>query len=124
MYSLKTNSILSILLLSTTLSNQALSQTTSVSVANSADDDVIIVKGEYLANEKFSATKTRTPLIDVPQSLSVISSEQIENQAFLDIGDILRYTPGTSIGQGEGHRDLALSAKETPWYGSSTSCAI
>ena len=105
MYSYKTNSILSILILSTTLSNQALSQTASDSTSSTGEDDVIIVKGEYLANEKFSAMKTRTPLIDVPQSLSVISSEQIENQAFLDIGDILRYTPGTSIGQGEGHRD-------------------
>jgi catecholate siderophore receptor len=92
-------------MLSTLLSNQAISQTVPVSDPNSFDDDVIVVTGKYLANEKFSAMKTRTPLIDVPQSLSVVSSEQIENQAFLEIGDILRYTPGASIGQGEGHRD-------------------
>jgi len=68
-------------------------------------EETIIVRGSYLANEKFSATKTRTPLVDIPQSLSVVSSAQIENQAFIDIGDILRFTPGASIGQGEGHRD-------------------
>lgn len=101
----KTNTILSVLLLTTSLSNQALSQTIPVSAESVADEDVIIVTGKYLANEKFSAMKTKTPLIDVPQSLSVVSSEQIESQAFLDMGDILRYTPGTSIGQGEGHRD-------------------
>ena len=101
----KTNTILSVLLLTTSLSNQALSQTIPVSTESVADEDVIIVTGKYLANEKFSAMKTKTPLIDVPQSLSVVSSEQIESQAFLDMGDILRYTPGTSIGQGEGHRD-------------------
>lgn len=101
----KTNTILSVLLLTTTLSNQALSQTFPVSAESVSDVDVIVVTGKYLANEKFSAMKTKTPLIDVPQSLSVISSEQIESQAFLDMGDIMRYTPGTSIGQGEGHRD-------------------
>lgn len=105
MYSYKINSVLSVLLLSTALTNQALSQSVAASAESAADEDVIIVTGKYLANEKFSAMKTKTPLIDVPQSLSVVSSEQIESQAFLDMGDILRYTPGTSIGQGEGHRD-------------------
>lgn len=70
-----------------------------------ASADAIIVTGKYLANEKFSGTKTKTPLIDVPQSLSVVSIEQITEQAHFDVGDILRYTPGASIGQGEGHRD-------------------
>lgn len=68
-------------------------------------EETIIVRGNYLANEKFSATKTQTPLIDIPQSLSVVSRQRIDNQAFIDLGDILRFTPGASIGQGEGHRD-------------------
>ncbi len=68
-------------------------------------DDRITVIGEYRRPETSSATKTPTLLIDIPQSLSVISQEQIEDQALADIGDILRYTPGASVGQGEGHRD-------------------
>tara|TARA_R110000782_G_scaffold53824_1_gene114228 strand:+ start:1092 stop:3152 length:2061 start_codon:yes stop_codon:yes gene_type:complete len=67
--------------------------------------DTISVLGTYLSNEKFSGTKTQTPIVDVPQSLSVVTSDQIAEQAFTDMGDVLRYTPGASIGQGEGHRD-------------------
>ena len=67
--------------------------------------DVITVEGEYHAVENESAMKTPTALIDIPQSLSVLSREQIDDQALFDIGDVLRYTPGASVGQGEGHRD-------------------
>lgn len=65
----------------------------------------IIVTGQYQPPAITSATKTQTPLIDIPQSLSVISREQLDDQMLTDLGDVLRYTPGASIGQGEGHRD-------------------
>lgn len=65
----------------------------------------ILVSGQYLADKLVSATKTNTPVLDVPQSLSVMTRGQIDDQALIDIGDVLRYTPGASIGQGEGHRD-------------------
>ena len=67
--------------------------------------DTVDVDGLYLSNEKFSGTKTLTPIIDVPQSLSVVTADQIAEQGFADIGDVLRFTPGASVGQGEGHRD-------------------
>ena len=44
--------------------------------------DTIAVHGTYLSNEKFSGTKTQTPIVDVPQSLSVVTSDQIAEQAF------------------------------------------
>ncbi len=80
------------------------------SVAAVAYDDpgTIIVTGEtddYSTIATTSATKTNTPVLDIPQTISVISKEQIDDQALRDIGDILRYVPGTSIGQGEGNRD-------------------
>ncbi|NNC73453.1 MAG: TonB-dependent siderophore receptor [Sphingomonadaceae bacterium] len=65
----------------------------------------IIVTGQYHPDAITSAMKTETPLIDIPQSLSILSREQLDDQALTDIGDVLRYTPGASIGQGEGHRD-------------------
>ena len=68
-------------------------------------EEDIVVRASYLADEKFSATKTRTPLVDVPQSLSLVSAAQIADQFFVDVSDVSRYTPGLSIGQGEGHRD-------------------
>ncbi|MDQ3074353.1 MAG: TonB-dependent siderophore receptor [Pseudomonadota bacterium] len=55
-----------------------------------------------------SATKTETPIHDVPQTISVISQQQIEDQAMRSIGDVLRYVPGALVAQGEGHRDQII----------------
>lgn len=55
-----------------------------------------------------SGLKTPVPLIDVPQSLSVIGESRIEDQNFLGLGDVLRYTPGVAVSQGEGHRDAII----------------
>ncbi|MEO0983384.1 MAG: TonB-dependent siderophore receptor [Pseudomonadota bacterium] len=82
-----------------------LSAEAAYDAANPQVQETIVVRDKFLANEKFSGTKTLTPLVDVPQSLTVISREQIEDQFFIDIGDVTRFTPGVSIGQGEGHRD-------------------
>lgn len=68
----------------------------------------IIVTGTYLSIDKLNAVKTPTPVIDVPQSLSIIDQAQIDRQAFRNLGDLLRYTPGLSISQGEGHRDAII----------------
>ena len=68
-------------------------------------EEIIIVSDKYQSDRTASATKTPTPLLDIPQSLSVLSKTQIADQALNDIGDILRFTPGASVGQGEGHRD-------------------
>ncbi len=67
--------------------------------------DTIVVHGEYFDRQIKTATKTPTPLIDVPQSVTVVTERQIDEQAFLSIEDITRFTPGISTGQGEGHRD-------------------
>ena len=71
-------------------------------------DDVILVEGRYLSLDKVNAVKAPTPIIDVPQSLSIVTRDQIEDQSFTSIGDIVRYTPGLAISQGEGHRDSII----------------
>lgn len=71
----------------------------------------IVVTAEregYAANDGSTATKTPTPLIDVPQAVTVITADQIEDQALRQLGDALRYVPGVSLGTGEGHRDQVL----------------
>jgi len=73
-----------------------------------AISDRIFVEGRYLSLDKLNAVKTPTPVIDIPQSLSIVDSAQIEAQAFTSIGDITRYIPGISISQGEGHRDAII----------------
>ena len=63
-------------------------------------------RGEGYANEDGStATKTPTPLIDVPQAVSFITEDQLEDQAIRQLNDALRYVPGISMETGEGHRD-------------------
>jgi catecholate siderophore receptor len=70
--------------------------------------DPILVTGQtrgYVAVNSITATKTDTPLIDVPQSINVVTREQLDDQAIYSIGDVLRYVPGVTVGQGEGNRD-------------------
>ncbi|WP_370235347.1 MULTISPECIES: TonB-dependent receptor [Henriciella] len=70
-----------------------------------ARQDTIIVTGQYLYTDQVNALRTPTPIIDVPQSLSIITADQIAEQGFDSIGDIIDYTPGVNTSQGEGHRD-------------------
>src|SRR5262249_33337442 len=57
------------------------------------------------ANSTPVATKINTPLIDIPQSLSVVTREFINDNSFQNLTDITRYVPGVDIHQGEGNRD-------------------
>lgn len=75
---------------------------------NSANTDEIIVRGQYLYADKVNALKSPTPIIDVPQSLSLVTAEQITNQGFDSLGDIINYIPGATNTQGEGHRDAIV----------------
>jgi len=59
----------------------------------------------YLGKATRSATKTPTPLLDTPQSVSVVTREQILDQGFQSIGEATRYVPGVIQAQGEGNRD-------------------
>lgn len=59
----------------------------------------------YAAVRSSTATKTDTPLRDTPQSVSVVTSEVIADQSMQGMADVVRYVPGVTMGQGEGHRD-------------------
>jgi len=59
----------------------------------------------YRAQSTTTATKTDTPLRDVPQAVTVITDELIRDQAMQTMADVVRYVPGVTMGQGEGHRD-------------------
>lgn len=76
--------------------------------ATASTTDIIVVEGRYLSIDKMNAVKTPTPLVDIPQSLSIVSEQQILDQGFTSIGDVLRYTPGVAVSQGEGHRDAIV----------------
>ncbi len=59
----------------------------------------------YSVQTVTTATKTDTPLRDVPQSISVITREQVQDQAMQSLADVIRYAPGVGTAQGEGNRD-------------------
>ncbi|MEP3225054.1 MAG: TonB-dependent receptor [Parasphingorhabdus sp.] len=73
-----------------------------------SDSPDIIVDGEILYSNQINAVKTPTPIIDVPQSLSIVTAEQIKQRGFSSIGQIINYTPGVNSSQGEGHRDAVV----------------
>lgn len=76
--------------------------------ANRENGAPIIVSGKVLYSDQVNAVKTPTPIIDVPQSLSITTADQIIKQGFDSIGDIVLYTPGVTQSQGEGHRDAIV----------------
>lgn len=86
-------------------------------IATDDDSRTIIVTGlseGYVASNSVTATKTDTPLLDIPQSINVVTREQLEDQAHHSLSDVLRYVAGTTVGQGEGNRDqITLRGQNT-----------
>lgn len=71
------------------------------------------VKG-YQAKKSNAATKTDTLLRDVPQAVSIITQDLIQDQAIQSIAEAIRYVPGVQSTQGEGNRDaLVLRGNQT-----------
>ena len=62
----------------------------------------------YLAPASRTATKTLTLLRDVPQSVSVVTRELVQDQLMMSMGDVVRYTPGITAIQGENNRDQVV----------------
>src|SRR5215203_1314599 len=56
----------------------------------------------------FSGTKTPTALRDLPQTIAVIGKQQIADQSFSSISDVVRYQAGISSPQGENNRDQLI----------------
>src|SRR4051794_19040612 len=68
----------------------------------------IVVTGERVAygvKATSTATRTATDIRDIPQALTVVSSQQIADQQLRSIADLLNFVPGASYGSGEGNRD-------------------
>ncbi|MEZ5444357.1 MAG: TonB-dependent siderophore receptor [Gammaproteobacteria bacterium] len=49
---------------------------------------------DYVANRGTTGTKTDTPIVETPQSISVITGQQIEDQGAQTLQDALRYSTG------------------------------
>lgn len=73
------------------------------------DSIEIVESGDsYQVKSTKSATKTDTPLRNIPQSISVVTDKQIKDQNMQGMADVVRYVPGVQMAQGEGHRDAPI----------------
>ena len=73
------------------------------------------------ANSTSIATKTNTPLFNIPQSVTVVTKDFIQDQSFQSLTDVTRYVPGVAIHQGEGNRDeLVIRGVDSSANSSST----
>ncbi len=85
-----------------------LSQTAENEDVNDKNIEEVVVKGNVLYSDQVNALKTPVPILDVPQTVSIVTDVDIRKQGFREIGDIVRYTPGVNTSQGEGHRDSVV----------------
>ncbi len=87
---------------------------TALSAKETLDEDreylpaeilVVAQPDGYAITDGSTGTKTPTALIDVPQTVQIITKDQLDDQAVRQLGQALRYIPGISLETGEGHRD-------------------
>lgn len=77
------------------------------------DVDAVIVVGQrylpdYQVRNTRGATKTSTPLLDVPQAVTVVTDKLVADQAVTSLNETFRYMPGVGTAQGEGNRDTPV----------------
>ena len=77
-------------------------------IAQDAEVEEVVVKGKVLQSDQVNALKTPTPIVNVPQSLSIITDDEMLKKSMRSVGDIIRYTPGVNTSLGEGHRDAVV----------------
>src|ERR1044072_2233256 len=70
-----------------------------------AKSSITIIGTDYQLTNTSSATKTLTPLRNIPQSITVVTREQINDQQMMSLGGVTRYVPGVIAHQGENNRD-------------------
>lgn len=97
------------LLVAATLAGQAshaLAQTADAAVLPSVT--ATAEREGYAEKRSTTATKTDTPLRGTPQSISVVTQDEIRDRAVQSIAEAARYVPGVGFAQGEGNRETPI----------------
>ena len=93
----------------TVADGQALLATAAATAdAGDGSQETVVVKGErsiYGEKSTSTATKTNTEIRNIPQALTVVSEQQIQDQALRSFSDLLTFVPGASPATGESNRD-------------------
>lgn len=80
----------------------------SSSIIFTLEDEQLEVKGNVLFKDRVTSLNPPVPIINVPQTVSIITDEDILERGYRAISDIVRYVPGVVTTQGEGHRDALV----------------
>lgn len=88
-----------------TISLAANSQPVEIVLPVASSSASVTITDAYGVSTINSATKTLTPLRDIPQSISVVTKEQIRDQSMSSVADVVTYVPGITSQQGENNRD-------------------
>lgn len=63
----------------------------------------------YIVPKTNFATKTDTPIQDIPQAVSVISQKELKDRDIISVTEAIRYgVPGAGVSTGEGNRDAIV----------------
>jgi iron complex outermembrane receptor protein len=68
--------------------------TPSVETTKQDNGTIIVTARRFVPQGALTASKTTTPLIETPQSVSVVSRDQIDLLNFIDVQQAVRYTAG------------------------------
>ena len=80
---------------------------TDIVLETSGISEVVHVEIEpaFVTSMSQAATRTATPLRDIPQSVEIVNRELIDSQAVRSLQDALYNVTAVSVAQGEGRRD-------------------
>lgn len=83
--------------------------TVSGASVNQAERATGPVQG-YVATRTATATKTDTPILETPQSITVVGAEEMETRNVKTLEDAIKYTPGVQLSYG------STGDPRTSWY--------
>lgn len=80
---------------------QAVEDVGGVETVRQDDGAIVVTARRFVPSGAITASKTTAPLIETPQSVSVISRDQIDLLNFIDVQQAVRYTAG-AVGENYG----------------------
>ncbi|MEG8044287.1 TonB-dependent siderophore receptor [Sphingomonas faeni] len=107
-------------LLASAAAAPSFAQTAPDAAANGLDTGIVVVTGQHPRNQASSGTKTDTPLAETPQSISVITSDDIAGRSLQNLNQALRFvagvTPETRGASAEVYDQFKLRGFDAPVY--------
>lgn len=92
----------------TVAEGHAISASVELDIEKVTQTVTVAAEAIYSESQAVSATKINVPLLDVPQSVTVVNNQLLRDQGATSMQDALRNVPAVSVQLGEGRRDQVL----------------